>query len=135
MANQFYNLGLEAYQEAAINGVTDTIAAVLCSASYVPNYGTDQFYSTVVASGGVIAGPVSFTGKSGSAGSLSVADLTFSSVSKALAAGTQVVIFKNTGTPASSRLIGNINVANNLPVTPDNGDITLKAAFGVLYTI
>lgn len=124
MANTLYAKGREALLEGSIDMLTDTIKAVLLSATYVANLLTDQFYSTLVSSGGIIAGPVALSGRSGQAGTFSAANITFPAVSSVLAQGTQLVIYKDTGTTTTSPLIGYINVASGLPVTPDNGDLT-----------
>lgn len=109
-----------------LNLTTDNIYAALVSATYVANAGTDQYWSTPAAN--VVGTPVQLTSPTVTIASgnavFNAANVTFTSVSGATA--TQIVIYKNTGTTTTSPLIANINVANNLPVTPNGSNITIS---------
>lgn len=136
MANALYGLGKQTMLTPTgtlgtavgtnINLTTDNIYAALVTASYTPNYSTDQYYSTVSAN--VVGSPVQLTSPTVSVSSgnavFNAANVTFTSVSGSQV--TQVVIYKNTGTTTTSPLIANINVATGLPVTPNGGNITIS---------
>jgi hypothetical protein len=133
MANKFYDHGIEAFLEGSIAALADTIkAALLSSASYTPNYSTDQYFS-VIPGGAIIAAGVALSGKTGAAGTLSASNLTWSSVSGAQAA--YICLYKDTGTSSTSPLIALIDTATGLPVTPNGGDITVAWASGQVFTL
>lgn len=133
MSNRFYDKGIEAFLEGSIAALSDTIkASLLSSASYTPNFTTDQYYSDVPG-GAIIAAGVALASKSGSAGTLSAANLTWSTVSGSQAA--YICLYKDTGTPSTSKLIGLIDTATGLPVTPNGGDITVAWASGQVFTL
>jgi hypothetical protein len=123
MANTVYSLYKQAIMGAGgINLLTDTIKAALVSAGYVPNYATDQFYSSVSAN--AVGTPQQLTSPSVAGGVFNAASpVTFAAVSGAQV--TQIVIYKDTGTGTTSPLICNINVSTGLPVTPNGGNITI----------
>jgi hypothetical protein len=133
MSNAMYSKGLEAFLEGSIAALTDTLKLSLVTSAYSPNMATDQYYSTVTASGGVTAGPITLTSVTGSAGSLSAANTVFPSVSGAASA--YLILFKSTGVDASSPLIAKYDTATGLPVTPNGGNITVAWASGVLFTL
>ena len=132
MANSMYGLGREAFLAGAIDALTDTLAISLVSSSYTPNLSTDQYYS-IISGGAIIAGPVTLTSVTGSLGTLSAANTVFTSVSGS--AASYVVLFKNTGTSSTSPLIGLIDTATGLPVTPNGGNITVAWSSGQVFTL
>jgi ApbE superfamily uncharacterized protein (UPF0280 family) len=93
------------------------------SATYTPNLGTDQFLTDVTTGGAVIATSSNLASKTTSAGVADAADVTFSSVTGAVSEF--LVIYQDTGTASSSRLIARIDTATGLPVTPNGGDIAI----------
>jgi len=127
-----YAYGAEAFLEGSIAGLSDTIAVSLLSSSYTPNLSTDEYYS-IISSGAVVAGPVSLSSVTGSGGTLSAANTSFSSVT-----GSQInyiVVFKNTGTGSTSRLICLFDTATGLPATPNGGTITVAWSSGQIFTL
>ena len=123
MSNALYDKGRQAFLEGSIAWLTDNIKAVLCSSSYTPAPGTDQFLSDVPG-GSRVATSGNFASKTSTSGVADAADLTFTAVS-----GSQVlyiVIYKDTGTAGTSPLLMIIDTATNLPVTPNGGDITVQ---------
>jgi hypothetical protein len=133
MANRFYDKGIEAFLEGSIAALSDTIkAALVSSASYTPNFATDQFLN-VISGGAIIAAGVALTSKTGSAGTLSAANTIWTSVSGSAAA--YILLYKDTGTSSTSPLIGLIDTATGLPVTPNGGDITAAWASGQVFTL
>lgn len=133
MANSMYGLGRESFLEAQIEALTDTLALAMFTTAYTPNLTTDQFYSTPIASSGLVGAKVSLTSVTGLLGTLSAANLTFTSVSGSTAS--YLVLFKDTGTNSTSRLIGLIDTATGLPVTPNGGNITVAWASGQVFTL
>lgn len=123
MANALYDKGREKFLTGAINWSSDAIKAVLVDAAdYTVNLATHEFLSDIP-SGGRVATSANFGTKTTTAGVADAADITFTAVtgdpSEAL------VIYKDTGSAATSPLIAYIDNATGLPVTPNGGDITV----------
>jgi len=76
---------------------------------------------------------VALASKTGSAGTLSAANTVWTSVSGGQAA--YIVLYKDTGSAATSPLIGLIDTATGLPVTPNGGDITAAWSGGQVFTL
>lgn len=133
MANRFYDKGINAFNLAGINAPTDTIKADLVSTAYTPNTTTDQFHSTVTSSGGIIAAGVALSSKSSAAGTLSAANVIWTAV--ASGTGSYIVVWKDTGTDATSPLICLFDVGTGLPVVANGGDITVAWGSGQVYTL
>jgi hypothetical protein len=123
MANALYDKGREGFLDGSIDWDTDTIKVVLVDgADYTPNLSTHDFLDDIpeaarVATSGALAS------KTVTAGVADAADVTISSVT-----GDQfeyLVIYKDTGNAATSRLIACIDTATGLPCTPNGGDITI----------
>lgn len=123
MANALYDTGRAAFLLGDIDWVVDNIKAVLVdSADYIVNLATDQFLSDIPAVGRV-ATSGNFTGKTTTAGVADADDITLTGVS-----GDQseaVVIYRDSGSPATSQLIAYIDTATGLPVLPNTGDISV----------
>lgn len=124
MANQLYGKGRQKFLEGSIHWLTDNIKAVLVdTATYAVSIDVDEFLSAIPAGERVsISG--NMDGKSSTLGVADANDTLFTAVS-----GDQseaVVIFKDTGDPATSPLIAYIDTATGLPVTPGGGDILVK---------
>lgn len=133
MANRFYDLGIEAFLEGGIDAVTDTVKAnLLSSASYTPNFTTDEFLADVPG-GAVIKAGVALSSKSGTAGTLSASNTTWTSVSGTAAAF--IGLYKDTGSSATSNLILLIDTATGLPITPNGGDIAVAWSSGQVFTL
>jgi hypothetical protein len=133
MANSLYSKGREAFLEGTIAGLTDTIRLSLFTNTYSPNLSTDQFYSTPLAATSATAGPITLTSVTGSAGTLSAANVVFTSVSGSTSQ--YLILYKDTGTTTTSPLIGLIDTATGLPVTPNGGNITVAWASGQVFTL
>lgn len=123
MANQMYGLGREGFLDGTIDWDTDAIRAVLVdTGTYTVSIDTDNDYADL--SGVVGSESGLFTSKTVTLGTADAADITFSSVSGTTAEA--IVIFQDTGTPGTDRLIAYIDTASSgLPVTPNGGDITV----------
>jgi len=122
MANRLYDLGRESFLKGEISWSGDNIKAVLIdSASYTPDTAVDQFFDDI---SGVVATSGNLASKTTTDGIADAADVTFSSVT-----GNQsefIVVYQDTGTPSTSRLIALVDTATGLPVTPNGGDITVQ---------
>jgi hypothetical protein len=123
MANALYDKGRESFLKGEILWNTDNIKVYLIDAAdYTVNLSTDQFASDI-AGAAKVATSGNLASKTTTAGVADAADITFTAVtgdpSEAL------VIWQDTGTQSTSRLIAYIDSATGLPVTPNGGDITV----------
>lgn len=99
----------------------DTIQATLVTAAYTPN-AAHQYYSSLA---GVVA-TAALAGKSVTAGVFNATSPTTFTAVPAGAAVVGIVLWKDTGNPATSPLIVFIDqVASGLPKTPDGSDIQI----------
>ena len=129
MANTLYDYCRQRFLEAQINWMTDTVKVILVSTSaYTPQTAVHQYLSDIPTSAR-IAGPVTLTAKATTGGAADAADCTFTSVSGATI--NAIVIYKDTGTEATSPLIAYIDTATGLPITPNGGDIIVTWDNGV----
>ena len=121
MANALYDLGREKFLNAQIDWTDNDIKVLIVDgAVYTPNLATDEFRDDIASA---VATSANLGSKTSTAGVADAADVTFSTVSGAQSE--YLVIFYDTGTPATSPLIALIDTATGLPVTPDGGDITI----------
>ena len=132
MANLTYNEGIESIIDRNIDYIADTIKAILLSSTYSPNK-DDQFIDTGGASDPVDARigtdqtlGTKATGKDTTSdfAYLDAADPTWTAV----AGGSTVVgvgIYKDTGTPTTSKLIAYLDVTDT---ATNGGDITVQFA-------
>ena len=129
MANTLYDAARQRFLEAQINWMTDTVKVILVSTSaYTPQTAVHQYLSDISGTAR-IAGPVTLTAKATAGGAADAADCTFTSVSGATI--NAIVIYKDTGTEATSPLIAYIDTATGLPITPNGGDIIVTWDNGV----
>lgn len=124
MANNLYQKARRAFLEKKIDWVGDTIKAALLSATYTPNLATDEFLS-VIPGGAVQGTPTDITTKTVSAAGVANGDdVTFFAVTGSVV--TQIVIYLDTGNPATSYLIALFDtVPGLLPFTPDGNDVVI----------
>ena len=129
MANTLYDSARQGFLEAQINWLTDTMKVLLVDAgAYTPNVSTHHFLADIQVSSR-IAGPVTLTSKTTTGGAADAADVTFTSVSGASIE--MIIIYKDTGTEATSPLLAMIDTATGLPITPNGGDIIVTWDNGV----
>ena len=102
MSNSLYAFGRQSLGTAALNLSSDTIQAVLCTATYVANLATDQHLSDIA--GGAQIATVTLTGQALTNGVFTASNLVFGSV-LAGSTITQMVLYKSTGVAATSALI------------------------------
>lgn len=118
MANALYDPGREAFLTASINWSSDTIKVVLVDTGTYTFSASHQYYSSI---SGVIAGPATLGSKTTTNGAADAADVTFTAVSGSSIEA--IIIYKDTGSSATSPLIAYIDTATGLPITPNGGDI------------
>lgn len=129
MADFLYTPFKNAYLSGGANVVdfdADTIKASLVrSSTYTPNQTTDDFYNDVVSPVAVATLTPSINGAT-----VDAVDFTFTAV----AAGAEIdilVLWKDTGDPATSRLIAKYDVT----VTPNGADINVTVNVSGLFTL
>lgn len=126
MTNTLYDKGRESFlsQNPAIDWDTDNVKAALVR-SYTFS-AAHQYLSDITGGGGgtIVATSANLASKTVTSGVADAADITWTAVATG-AACAHIVIYKDTGTSSTSPLIGCIDTATGLPVTPNGGDITL----------
>jgi len=120
--NSLYDYGRNAFLNGDIDYTNDTINVILTDvADYTVNLASHQFLTSVPA--GARVASAALTGKSTAAGVADALDTVFSSVSGDVSEA--LILVQDTGNEATSQLIGYIDSATGLPVTPNGGDITV----------
>lgn len=124
MANTLYDKARERFARGQFNWETDTIKVCLIDKNvYTPNFSAHEFLSDVSQSA-IVAPGVALTGKTATGGACDANNVTFTAVSGAEAEA--LIIYKDTGDPASSPLIAQLDSATGLPITPNGGDIIVQ---------
>lgn len=118
MANTLYDLGRQAFLEGAIAWLSDTIKAAMVDTGVYTFSQSHQYYSSI--SSAVIGTPQALGSKSSTSGVADAADVTFTAVSGSSVEA--IVIYQDTGNPATSRLIAYMDTATGLPFTPTGAD-------------
>lgn len=126
MANTLYDKGRESYLLAQINMSSDNIKLVLVGSGYTPNTATDQFLSSV---SGIIATSGNLTTKTTTAGVFDADDVTFTAVASGSTV-TQMVLYQDTGSSATSRLIALFDTVTGLPIPTNGGDLVVSWSNG-----
>lgn len=122
MANALFDKGREGFLDGSIDWDTHTIKLVLTDhGTDTPVPATDQNLNDI--STGTVATSAALTSPTVTAGVADAADVTLTSVSGASVES--INLFKDTGTPSTSRLIAFIDTATGLPLTPNGGDVTI----------
>jgi hypothetical protein len=127
-----YTKGKEKILSGNINLTSDTIKAVfLDSADYTPDLANHDFLDDVA--GGAIVGTAQTLGsKTFTNGTFDAGDSTFTAVS-----GDQVeyiLIYKDTGSAATSPLICLFDTATGIPATPNGGDLVIAWNASGIFT-
>lgn len=124
MANGLYDKGREGFLDGSIDWDTDNIKAVLVdTGAYTVDLATHDFLDDI-AVGARIATSANLGTKTVTAGVADAADVTLTAVTGATVEA--IVIYKDTGVAATSRLITYIDTGTGLPVTPNGGDLTIQ---------
>jgi len=119
MANAVYPLAKASFLSGAIDLTTATIKIALVRGY---TYSASHQYLSSVAT--VVGTAQTLGSKTVTTGIFDAADPTYTAVT-AGAACESLVIYKDTGSAATSNLIAYIDTATGLPVTPNGGDITV----------
>jgi hypothetical protein len=123
MANALYAKGREGFLDGSIDWDTDNIKLVLVDAAdYTIDLATHDNLDDIP-SGARVATSGNLASKTKTDGVADAADVVLSAVSGDPCE--LIVLYKDTGTPSTSRLICAIDTATGLPVTPNGGDITI----------
>lgn len=123
MPNLVYELGRQKFLEGSINYLTDEIHAVLIDTDdYTADFENDEFFSDIPAAAVIASGTL--LSKTSTNGIADAADLILVAVSGDVSEA--IVIVKDTGSDASSPLIGFMDTASGLPATPNGGSITFQ---------
>lgn len=123
MASGLYAKGREGFLDGSIDWDTNTIKCCLVdTADYTVNLATHDNLDDVP-SGARVGTPQTLGTKTVTDGVADAADVTFTAVTGDPSEA--IVIWKDTGTESSSRLIAYIDTGTGLPVTPNGGDITI----------
>jgi hypothetical protein len=123
MANALYAKFKQALLNAEINLDTDTIKAILVSNAYPQNLATDEFLSGISAY--QLDDPVTLTNTTIAGGVFDADDVTFTAVA-AGATAEGVVLYKDTGNPATSKLIAYIDTITSFPLATNGGNVTVQ---------
>lgn len=124
MANALYDLGREAFLDGDISWGSDTIKVILVdTGTYTVDLAAHDHLDDIPA-GARVATSDALASKTVASGVADAADITLSTVSGNTVEA--VVIYQDTGTESTSKLIAYIDTATNLPVTPNGGDITIQ---------
>lgn len=136
MANAIYPAFRNAVLSPGVDLVTATVKAALVtvtSGSTNYTYSAAHQYFSDVAAGSILAAGVALSGKAVSAQAFTAASVVWPSVAiNGAKKGDAIILYIDTGTPATSRLIGYIDTATGLPATPTGQDITLNWSSSVL---
>lgn len=127
MANALFDKGRQGILDRTIDMTAATLKAVFVD-GYTPNLATHDNLDDVTGAGGTLVGtPQVLTSKTYTDGVFDAADVTFNAVP--LGSATEhILIYVDTGTASTSRLVALDDTATNLPVTPNGGDIVVAWA-------
>ncbi|MDX2215532.1 MAG: hypothetical protein SFY66_19870 [Oculatellaceae cyanobacterium bins.114] len=121
MPNQLYPLGKNALL-GSLDVSTANLKVVLVDAGAYTYSSAHQFLSDIAA-GARIATSGNLANKTISNGVFDADDITFTAVSGVQSEA--LVIYEDTGSAATSRLVAYIDSATGLPVTPNGGNILI----------
>mgnify|MGYP000918095329 CR=1 FL=1 len=122
MASVIYPKAKESFLSAnpTIDLDTDTIKAAMVDTGTYTYSAAHQYYSSV---SGVVGTPATLASKTVTNGVFDAADVTYSAVTGNSVEA--IIIYKDTGSAATSPLIAYIDSGTGLPVVPNGGDITI----------
>lgn len=126
MANQLYPKAKEAFLNADIDMVDNTIVIALVDTDEY-SFSTSHQFRNDIPNIAVIA-TATLANKTTTNGVFDADDATFTSVTGANAEA--LILFQDTGDASTSRLIAFIDSATGLPILPNGGDITVAFSSG-----
>jgi hypothetical protein len=122
MADTLYTTGRQGILDGSISVSTANVKCLLANSNYHPNPATDNFVSTI-GNPSIVARSGNFTGKSVTGGVFSADHVIFPALSGQ--AVFYIVIYVDTGTDTTSRLIVFFDTALGVPFTPNGGNVEL----------
>lgn len=123
MANALYGLARQAFLDGDLDWSANDIKMTLVdTADYTVSIDTHQYYSSVTAAGRV-ATSSNFTSKTSTLGVADAEDVTFPAVTGDVSEA--LVIWQDSGSSTTSRVIAYLDSAGGLPITPNGGNITV----------
>lgn len=133
MANDLYDKYREKALTGAVDWLTDDIkVALVDAADYTVNLSTDEFLDDIPGAA-IVATSGNLASKTATSGAADAADVTFAAVSGDVSEA--LVIYKDSGSAATSPLIAYIDTATGLAVTPNGGDITVVWPAEGIYSL
>ncbi len=120
-----YDKGRQKFLEGSIQWLSHNIRVCLVDSTYVPDLAVDEFLSAIPG-GSIVATTGNLTSKTSLAGVADAGDVTLTAIS-----GPTVyyaVVYRDTGSAATSPLIALIDSGIGLPMTPNGGDIVIRWA-------
>ena len=126
MANQLYPKAKEDFLGANLNLSSNVVTIALIDTG-VYTFSTGHLSRANVPNTAVIS-TANLASKTITNGVFDAADATFVSVTGANCEA--LILFHNTGTQSTSRLIAYIDTATGLPILPNGGDITVRFSDG-----
>lgn len=125
MANALFGKGRGRFAEGQLAWSSDTFKVCLIFPSaYTVSIDAHEYWSDVSSSAYTGITPITLTSKTSTLGVLDAADVTFSAVSGSPIGA--IIIYKDTGSAATSPLLLYIDTATGLPLTPNGGDIIVQ---------
>ena len=122
MSNALFGKGRGRFAEGQFAWTSDTIKACLIVTSvYSVSIDAHEYWSDVSSSSYTGITPITLGSKTSTLGVLDAADITFSAVSGSAIGA--IILYKDTGSPASSPLMLYLDTATGLPINPNGGDI------------
>ena len=135
MADQVFNTFKKLIMDGSFNFGTDTIKVALMADTYTPNIDTQDYWSDVSANeasgSGYTAGGQALTGKTTSTDDTNdrgLFDADNPVWDPVTITARYAIIYKDTGTPATSALIGCLDFGSNQTATAGSFTINLNAA-------
>ena len=126
MANALYSKAKEAFLNASINMVANTVTIALVDTG-VYTYSASHQYRNEVSNSAIISS-TSLSSKTVTNGVFDADDATFTSVTGANCEA--LLIFQDTGVQSTSRLVAYVDSATGLPILPNGGDISVAFSSG-----
>lgn len=133
MANALYPKWKEALMQATSGtSLTGTLKAALIDTGTASYNSAHDFWDDI--SAGVVGTPVTLTTKTYTNGTLDADNVAFTAVTGATVEA--IVLFLDTGTPSTSRLVCWLDTGvTGLPVTPNGGDINITWDAAGIFTL
>ena len=131
MSAVLYPSAKEAFLSGSINLSSDTIKAVIVSTSYTYSSAHDNYDDV---SANAICTPVTLASKSVTGGVFDAADIAPSDVNGNIGA---IIIYKDTGTPSTSKLIAHIDNMPELPasISPGTVNVTWDSGASKIFAL